>query len=182
VADRRVTDHWIADHRVCGQRWRTCEIIDLSIPQYLEKFQIASRRASNELSLSDGHQWGENLRKNLTRTMAQNLSRLLGTVDVGTPINRSLSAPDYRVRIYIEQFERGDDGRVRLSARWQVTGSADDHALEPEALELVSNRAAANNDYGDTVKLMRRLFGRLSERIAESIVTHEADHLEKSGD
>ncbi len=93
------------------------EIVDVHIPQYLERFQIATRIGENRLMFSESNQWGENLRKNLMRTLSRNLSRLLATQDIGTPITRSLSSPDYRVQIYIEQFEQDVDGKVKLSAR-----------------------------------------------------------------
>ena len=86
------------------------QILDLHIPQYLERFQLAARSGRNQLTFSDNHQWGENLRKNLLRTTSRNLSRLLGTADVGTPISRSSTQPQFRVLISIEQFDQGSDG------------------------------------------------------------------------
>ena len=67
------------------------------------------------------HQWGENLRKNLLRTMSRTLSQLLSTLDIGTPLNRSASLPDYRVQIHIEQFELESNDKVKLVARWQLS-------------------------------------------------------------
>ena len=64
------------------------EIIDVHIPQYLERFHIATRIGENRLKFSESNQWGENLRKNLMRTLSRNLSRLLSTQDIGTPLNR----------------------------------------------------------------------------------------------
>ena len=66
-------------------------IIDLHIPQYLERFHIAKRTNVSQLEFSENNQWGESLRKNLLRTLARNLSSLLSTADIGTPLNRSLS-------------------------------------------------------------------------------------------
>lgn len=149
------------------------EIMDLHIPQYLERFQIASRRGRNQLSFSDGHQWGENLRKNLTRTMARNLSRLLDTVDVGTPTDRSSSKPDYRIQVYIEQFERDESGQVKLSARWQVMSGANDKVPSTEGVELSSERTNSAGDYEGMVESMQLLFSELSRRIAQSIMSLE---------
>ena len=53
------------------------EITSLHIPQYLERFHIATRISKSQLEFSESNQWGENLRKNLLRTMARNLSTLL---------------------------------------------------------------------------------------------------------
>jgi len=148
------------------------EIIDVHIPQYLERFQIATRIGGNRLKFSESNQWGENLRKNLMRTLSRNLSRLLSTQDIGTPQNRSSSSPDYRVQLYIEQFERDADHKVRLSARWQISGRESSEPLGVYSHEMVSPEIE-DDDYDQMVTLMRQLYGELSSKIAESIVFEE---------
>lgn len=149
------------------------EIRDLTIPQYLERFNIATRRDGNRLQLSETHQWGENLRKNLLRTLARNLSALLGTADVATPLNRSASLPDYRLQINIEQFERDTDGHVRLAARWQITGGENGEPLGMHTATLQSGAAVGAGDYAAIVAAMQALYGRFSRAVAASIVELE---------
>jgi uncharacterized lipoprotein YmbA len=149
------------------------EIIDLQIPQYLERFQIAYRSSESRLEFSDDHQWGENLRKNLLRSMARNLSRILSTVDVGTPLNRSSSMPDYRVQIHIEQFEQDIDNKINLIARWQLSSGSPSENLGMFGTELQSEETITEDDYDQMVMVMRQLYGQLSERIADSIVAEE---------
>jgi len=153
------------------------EIIDLNIPQYLERFQIASRSSETRLEFSDDNQWGENLRKNLLRSMARNLAKLLATTDISTPLNRSSSLPDYRVLIHIEQFELDVDNKVKLIARWQL--SSDDHS-ESSAVyssEQVSQQVIEKDNYDQIVLSMRQLYGELSEKIADSIISEENHQL-----
>lgn len=145
------------------------EIMDLNIPQYMERFNIVSRGNSNQLYFSEDNQWGDNFRKNLLRTMAQNLSDLLGTNDVGTPINRTLSKADYRLQIHIEQFERNYDGYVTLSARWQVLDNQNQGQVSTHNATLSSNQTYAMDDYENTVFAMKELYGQLSQLIADSI-------------
>ena len=149
------------------------ELVDLQVPQYLERFQIASRFGENQLVFSDMHQWGENLRKNLIRTMGVNLGRLLNTVDVGTPENRTASKPDYRVSVHIARFERDADGRVRLLARFQVISVASDRPIQSQGVELVSDRSFNSADYSGTVSSMSELFSVLGRRIATTITSLE---------
>ena len=148
------------------------EIIDVHIPQYLERFHIATRVGVNRLKFSEANQWGENLRKNLMRTLSRNLSILLLTQDVGTPLNRSSSSPDYRVQLYIEQFELNVDYKVRLAARWQISASDTPEPLAIHNLELVGSAIEAN-DYDQMVTSMRQLYGELSRKIADSILAEE---------
>ena len=151
------------------------EVIDLQIPQYLERFQIASRSSESRLKFSDENQWGENLRKNLLRSMARNLSRLLSTNDVGTPLNRSSSLPDYRVQIHIEQFEQNIDNRIYLIARWQLSSGADSSSLGVYDAELKSQQTIEQDNYDEMISAMRQLFGEFSEQIADSIVAQESN-------
>jgi uncharacterized lipoprotein YmbA len=149
------------------------EIIDLHIPQYLERFNIATRSAENRLVFSEYNQWGENFRKNLMRTMARNLSKLLSTVDIGTPMNRSMSLPDYRIQIYIEKFEQDIDSKVRLVARWQLSDAAEPKPLDIYSAELESNIVIEESDYDQIVSVMRELYGEFSNRIAATIIAEE---------
>jgi len=145
------------------------EILDIQVPQYLERFHIATRRQANQLHFADNNQWGENLRKNLLRTLARNLSVLLGSNDVGTPLNRSMSLPDYRIQVHIEQFERDSDGIVRLIARWQVSGQQSNATPITLKADLQGGSRIAEADFDRIVAEMQQLFGQLSQRIAESI-------------
>ena len=149
------------------------EIINLHIPQYLERFHIATRSSKSQLEFSECNQWGENLGKNLLRIMARNLSKLLSTMDVGTPLNRSASSPDYRVQIHIEQFEQESDNRVKLVARWQLSGGPQSGPSEVFSAELQSKETIKDNSYEQMVSVMRPLYGTLSERIAETIIAQE---------
>lgn len=150
------------------------EIIDLQIPQYLERFQIASRSSESRLEFSDENQWGENLRKNLLRSLARNLSRILSTDDVGTPLNRSSSLPDYRIQIHIEQFEQDVDGSVKLFARWQLSNTAKNvEGSKVSSIGLQGKAKIEEGNYDQMVAAMRELFGELSLRIADSIMEHE---------
>lgn len=149
------------------------EILDLHIPQYLERFQIASRSSESRLEFSDENQWGENLRKNLLRSMARNLSKLLSTVDVATPLSRSTSRPDYRVQINIEQFEQGIDSKVTLVARWQISSGLKSQSLGVFNAELESDVAIEEENYDQMISVMRQLYGELSERIADTIIEQE---------
>ncbi len=149
------------------------EILDLHIPQYLERFQIASRSSETRLEFSDDNQWGENLRKNLLRSVARNLSRLLSTIDIGTPLNRSSSKPDYRLQIHIEQFEQDIDSRVKLVARWQLSSGAQSESLGVFSAELQSEQIIEEENYDQMISAMRQLYGELSERIADTIIAQE---------
>lgn len=153
---------------------KSVQILDLKLPQYLERFQIARREEGNRITFNNNQQWGENLRKNLFRTMTRNLSILLGTADVGTAISRSFSVPDYSLRVSIEAFEQGNDGRVQLAARYQISDGAG-LVLATEQVTSIVDRNSGDR-YGDMVTDLQQLFADLSRAIAVSIQTLEAQH------
>lgn len=147
------------------------EIMDLEIPQYLERFQIATRSGANGVVYAEYHQWGESLRKNLLRTLSRNLSVLLGTPDVGTPLNRSLTAPDFRVQVHIDQFEQDVDGHVRLKARWQILDARVEGAVPTtHAAELESSQSFDRGEYAPMVAAMSELYGMLAVDIAAGML------------
>ena len=154
-------------------RQLSIEIIDLQLPQYLERFHIATRSNESQLEFSETNQWGENLRKNLLRTMARNLSFLLTTIDISTPLSRSASMPDYRVQIYIDQFEQDVDKKIKLSARWQLSTTTQTEPLGVFNADLESQQTIEDGNYDQMVSVMRSLYGELSDRIAETIVAQE---------
>jgi uncharacterized lipoprotein YmbA len=150
------------------------EILDVHIPQYLERFHIAVREDNKRLHFSPSNQWGENLRKNLLRTLARNLAVLLATNDVATPLNRSMSRPDYRLQVHIEQFERDHDGRVKLLARWQLSATDTSASMAMHRAELIHPGIIAGDDYDQIVASMQSLFGQFSDMVASSVIQAES--------
>jgi len=151
------------------------EIINLHVPQYLERLHIAVRTGENSLQFSEFNQWGETLRKNLMQTMARNLSELLSTADISTPQNRSSSLPDFRLEIHIDRFEQDSDGIVRLAARWQLIDAAKSAPLGTHSADLTSQYRIPERDYDQMVSAMRDLYAQLSRMIADNIVAEAGD-------
>jgi len=161
-------------------------IVDLHMPQYLERYQMAMRSGENELTFSDSHQWGENLRKNLLRTLSSNLSNLLGTPEISTPIARSDLKSNKRIRLFIERFDQSKQGVLILHARYQISGTGRDPKTYNFRKEL---KNASPRNYSSMVKNMGVLFGDLSVEIAKKLMAVEVlaqqshvDQLHTQGD
>ena len=73
------------------------EVASLRLPQYLERPQIVTRSGGNRLELAEYHQWGGNLRKNMMRVIAKNLSQLLGTPNIAISPHRSPKPSDFHI-------------------------------------------------------------------------------------
>jgi uncharacterized lipoprotein YmbA len=148
------------------------EIVSLRLPQYLERPQIVTRSSKNRLELAEYHQWGGNLRKNMMRVLAQNLSRLLATPHIAIYPYRPTISPDFRVEMEVLQFERDFDEQVRLSAQWRLTRGKDLKLLTTRITDLAGPVSLKGEGFEHTVSAMSKLFGELSQIIGSEILEH----------
>lgn len=150
------------------------EVTAVRLPQYLERPQIVTRTDDNRIDLSEYNQWGGNLRKNMTRTLSINLSRLLNTSNITVIPYRGIAKPDYRIEIDVLKFEKDHDQKVRLSAHWRITSGTAEEIIATRISELESAAVDGTANYESTVKAMTELYGKLSEIIAKTILEAEA--------
>ena len=146
------------------------DIAALRLPQYLERPQIVTRAANNELKLAEYHQWGGNLAKNIMRISARNLARLLDTAQITIFSRRPPTAPDVRIEINVLQFERGPDMRVVLSAQWRILTGSEGTLKVARISELYSEPLAAEAPIDATVRAMSQLIAKLDHEIAVAIL------------
>ncbi|MBF0454700.1 MAG: membrane integrity-associated transporter subunit PqiC [Magnetococcales bacterium] len=145
----------------------------LLIPSYLNRPQIVIRTGQNELKISEFNQWGENLRENLSRVLIENLSFLLDSDRIYLMPGLKRELPDYRILVRIIEFERGDDGKIRLAARWKLQNKSGKEILFRENL-LLTGQKVKGGDYSAIAQAMSHLLGELSQRIAEVVQKPEA--------
>lgn len=147
----------------------TVEVYSLRLPQYLERPQIVTRSDANQLVLAEYHQWGGNLRKNMSRVLAKNLATLLATPNVYIAPHLSATPADVRVELEVMQFERMADGQVQLSVQWRLLDGDSGKPRLTQMTDLSSPAPLAANDYDGTVTAMSQLFAELSRVIATEI-------------
>jgi len=143
------------------------------LPEYLERPQLVTRSGDNRLQVEDFHQWGGNLAKDLTRVMAENLSRLLGSDAVVAAPHTLRLRPDYRVEIEVLRFERAGDARVHLTAKWWLQRGADGAPLASPTAALASGPLPGAASFETTVAAMSSVYGELSRAIAQAIASQE---------
>jgi len=153
-----------------GGRALSIEIGSLRLPQYLERPQLVTRGSENRLELAEFHQWGGNLRKNMVRVLARNLTLLLGTPLVALAPSRLDAPPDFRLEAEVMQFERVEGGRVRLLVQWSLSGGKDRKPMTTRITELASPPLSDLTDPEPTVAAMSALMGKWSRIIARTIL------------
>lgn len=145
-------------------------VTSLRLPQYLERPQIVTRRSENQLDLAEYHQWGGNLRKNMTRVLAKNLSQLLDTQEISIYPDIPQSPPDFYIELTVMKFERDPDGKVSLSAQWRLSADKDKKPLKTQFTSLDSPAVQNTSDMSETVKAMSELMGELSLIIGQEML------------
>jgi uncharacterized protein len=143
------------------------------LPEYLDRPQLVTRSGDNRLQLEEFHQWGGNLARDLTRAMAENLSRLLGSDAVVAAPHTLRMRPDYRVEIEVLRFERAADARVHLTAKWWLQRGADAAPLASPTAALASEPLPEAAAFEGTVAAMSAVYGELSRAIAQAIERQE---------
>jgi len=148
------------------------EVASLHLPQYLERPKIVTRSTGNRLDFAEFHQWGGNLRKNMMRVLAKNLSQLLGTADVYISPYHPHTPADFRVQLEVMKFERDPDRKVRLSTQWILSRGRDQKPLATRFTDLESPAVPEDADTEETVSAMSALMGELSVIIGREILKH----------
>lgn len=144
-------------------------VSELRLPHYLDRAQLVTRSGSHRLEVSDHHQWGGNLREDMTRILAENLGLLLGSNQIVAAPRTLRSPPDFRVEVEVLRFERGPDARVHLSARWWLTRAAENVPLENPRIDLQGAPLDDKGGFDAIVASMSAVYNELARRIAHSI-------------
>jgi len=92
----------------------------IKLPEYLNRPQIATRTAPNELVLSYFDLWAEPLTDSVPRILAENISRLVCTREVALFPWKPSRVPDYRVEVELLQMDGTLGGTVFLEAWWTI--------------------------------------------------------------
>jgi uncharacterized protein len=138
------------------------------LPQYLDRPQMVTRGGDNRLQVADFDQWGGNLRQDMTRVLAENLGRLLGSDRVVTAPHALRAAPDFRVEVEVLRFERAPDGRVRLAAKWWLS-RGDGSLLASPGAELAGDTLSETGGTDALVASMSAVYNELAVAIAQAI-------------
>lgn len=123
----------------------------VTLPEYLDRSEIVWRKGNLHLVMEDGDRWAESLRAGIHRVLSVSLARRLGEAAVVLPAGDRDSEADLAVPVFIDAFERDDQGRVTLSVQWEVrrprqTESAPTHLRRVYLQTLPSGASAATAD------------------------------------
>lgn len=92
------------------------------LPEYLDRPQLVTRIAPNQLRISDIERWAEPLADGLTSALRQDLAAALGDANVIT--QPGMAHVDADVTVDVIRCERVGADAVELVARWKLRDGA----------------------------------------------------------
>jgi len=140
----------------------------VAIPADIDRAEIVTRDAGNEVSFSEFRRWAGPLAKSIASVMAQNISTLLAT-DRVTPFTReNIFQPTHRVVISINRYDSQLSKEFLLDATWSIK------KLKGSKLLLVQNsiirESPASSTYEGLVAAQSKALAALSQKIAAALL------------
>ena len=140
----------------------------VAIPAAIDRTEIVTRDAGNEVSFSEYHRWAGPLKQSIASVMAQNIATLLKTERV-TPFTReNIFQPTHRVVVNINRYESQLPKEFLLNATWSIK------ELKGSKLLLVQNsiirEALASSTYEGLVAAQSKALAALSQKIAAALL------------
>ena len=146
----------------------------LDLATYLDTPRIVVRLGDNEVSFSENHRWGEDLRVGINRTVARLLANdptIRRTDAVPWPLS---ARHDYVVQIQVRHFEgvveRPGDVRAHLEAAWKILDPMTHQVLRQGTTDEWLEAGAADRHAG-IVSALDKALSRLSDELAEALIS-----------
>ncbi len=144
----------------------TLGIGPVTLPGYLDRPQIVTRKGPDEIELAEFNRWAEPLKDSVPRILGENMAAQLQTDRIVYFPSRGSQVVQNRVAVDVIHFEGSAGGDVTLDARWRILGS--------DGKELASRRSILREPtgapgYAPLAAAMSRVLGSLSRDIATSL-------------
>ena len=140
----------------------------VTVPGYLDRLQIVTRTATDQVEVSMFHRWAEPLEDGIARALAEEIAARVPTERIVTFPWRGVvtRAIQYQVVVTVLRFDGRPGGDVTLDTRWRILGG--------DGKELVLKRttvtdAAAGPGYEPMVAAMARAVTTLGQEMAAEI-------------
>lgn len=143
----------------------------VELPDHLDRPQIVTRADSNRINIDEFHRWGGELRQEVKRVLAQDLSYRLDSNRVRAYPWPSRSTIDYQVRVEVFRLDGVLGQYALVSLRWELRQGEDGDLIDAQ---LATRKVAVTGpDY-------QALVAAQSEALA-LVATDIADRLRRIG-
>jgi uncharacterized lipoprotein YmbA len=139
----------------------------IRLPEYLDRPQIVTRISPNEVRFAEYHRWAGPLAGDLSSTLAENLSILLGTDRIALYPWKATTPIDCRVEIEVSRFDGKPGDSVVLESQWIVFSEDRERVLGTKTSSL--SEPVNGKGYEALVAAQSRVLAALGREIAEAI-------------
>ncbi len=137
----------------------------VSVPASVDRPELVVQVAPNRVEVDEFNRWAAPLGESIARTVAGDLSALLGTPDVATAPFANFD-PVYRVTINVQRFDSVPGESVLVDAVWAVRATA---GGETRAGRTVAREAVSGQDFDALAAAHSRALAMLSGEIAAAL-------------
>jgi len=135
----------------------------IQIPDYLNRPQIVTLTAQNQLAINEFERWGGSLRDDIDQALTENLaSEGVAVVSWRGPVPGA-----YRVPVEVNRFDAVPGGSVQLKAMWGISTSDGTKVLLVSGSTIT--QPVNGKDYSAVVAAMSQSIGTLSQEIAAGV-------------
>jgi len=139
----------------------------VNLADYLKRKQLVNRSSEVRLQLDEFNRWAGELDRNITRVMAENLSRLL-SVDAVLPYPWSASLElDYQIVLDINRFDFDEHGKVVLDVQWLIFAQSQNKLIDVQRQHFALTVTGTSQEA--QVKAQSEALARLSRALARAI-------------
>src|SRR5262245_40965576 len=141
----------------------------ITLPGYLDREEIVTRVAQNQINLSENDRWAEPLEDNFTRVLSQNIATILRAERISAYPWAIDKKPVYQVEVEVLRFEADAKQQVQLVARWLIRNTSQKDSARYRETRL--SKAAQGGSIENSVAALSDVLADLSREIAAAIET-----------
>jgi uncharacterized lipoprotein YmbA len=138
----------------------------VSLPSYLDRAEVVFATGPNEFQVPADALWIGSLRDNISRTVAADLGRLLGSGQVSSGFE-GRSRPRYRVALDIRKFHGVSGQGAILDLSWRIQDGSSGQVLSRHS--AVFHEQVVGDGYGPLVAAESGLLAQCSAAIAQTL-------------
>lgn len=145
----------------------TVSVGPIFLPDSLKRPQIAIRTNDNQVGFSEFHKWAGQLKDDVKRILAENLSILLVEEGATVVTDDLLIEPDYRIVVNINRFDGKPGETAWLNAVWTLKDQKNPKIVT--VTQSLFTEKISGPEYPDLVNAQSRALASLSMEVAAEI-------------
>ena len=139
----------------------------VTLPAYLDRGEVVFMSGANEVQIPAKVHWAGTLSDNVTRALATDLGRQIGSSNVlPYPWGANVKLR-YQVSVDVRQFHAVSGGEAVLDAAWRIQTPEDGQVLHRQNVSL--HERIVGDGYEPVITAESRLVERLAETIGRSL-------------